>query len=52
MCYQILIYTVDDFINFKIFLVSTSKAMAATEKKRVRRKHKNLISQERKELFR
>ena len=34
--------TVDDVINFKIFLESTSKAMADREKKRGRRKYKNL----------
>ena len=33
MCYRVLIETVDD-INFKIFLGSTSKAMADREKKR------------------
>ena len=34
--------TVDDDINFKIFLESTSKAMADKEKKRGRPKYKNL----------
>ena len=33
MCYQILIQTADDVINFKIFLGSTSKAMADKEKR-------------------
>ena len=33
---------VDDVINFKIFLGSTSKAMADREKKRGRQKYKNL----------
>ena len=33
MCYQVPIYTVDHIINFKIFLRSTSKAMADKEKK-------------------
>ena len=33
MCYQVLIYTVDDLIDFEIFLVSTSKAMADREKR-------------------
>ena len=28
MCYQVLIWTIDDLINFKIYLRSTSKAMA------------------------
>ena len=32
MCYQVLIWTVDD-INFKIFLTSTSEAMADREKR-------------------
>ena len=38
----ILIKTVDDIINFKIFLGSTSKAMADGERKRGRRKYKKL----------
>ena len=33
MCYWVLIYAVDDVINVKIFLGSTSKAMADREKK-------------------
>ena len=33
---------VDDVINFKIYLQATSKAMADREKKRGRRKYKNL----------
>ena len=33
MCYEVLILTVDDVINFNIFLRSTSKAMADREKK-------------------
>ena len=41
-----------DVINFKIFLESTSKAMADREKKWGRRKYKNWISWEWKELFR
>ena len=28
MCYKVLIWTVNDVINFKIYLRSTSKAMA------------------------
>ena len=32
MCY-VLIWTVDDVINFKIFLESTSKAIADREKR-------------------
>ena len=31
MCYQVLVYTVDDVINLKIYLRSTSKAMADGE---------------------
>ena len=42
MCYSVLTYTVDGVINFKIFLGSTAKAMADREKKRGRRKYKNL----------
>ena len=34
--------TDDDFMNFKIYLQSTSKAMADWGKKRGRRKYKNL----------
>ena len=41
-CFPVLIYAVDDIINFKIFLESTSKAMADREKNRGRRKYKNL----------
>ena len=33
MCYEVLILTVNDVINFNIFLGSTSKAMADREKK-------------------
>ena len=36
------IWTVDDVINFKIFLKSTSKATADKQKKRGRRMYKNL----------
>ena len=36
MCYHVFIQTVDDIINFKIFLGSTCKAMADREKKRGR----------------
>ena len=42
MCYKVLTYTVDDVINFKIYLGSISKAMAEREKKKGRRKYKNL----------
>ena len=41
MCYQILIYAVDDVINFKIYLRTACKAMADREKKRGRWKYKN-----------
>ena len=40
--YQTKCVTVDDIINFKIFLGSTSKAIADMEKKRGGRKYKNL----------
>ena len=42
----------DDFINFKIYLGSTSKAMSDREKKIEDGNTKIWISQERKELFR
>ena len=42
MCYQVIIQTGDDITNFKIFLESTSKAMADKEQKRGRQIHKNL----------
>ena len=41
MCYQVLIQAVGDIINFKVFLGSTSEAMADREKKRGRPKYKN-----------
>ena len=48
MCYlkcyvpKVLISTVDNVINFKIYLGSGSKAMADREKKKGRWKYKNL----------
>ena len=42
MCYQVLSWTVDGVMNFKIYLGSTAKAMADREKKRCRPKYKNL----------
>ena len=33
MCYYVLIWTVDDITNFKIYLGSSSKAMADREKR-------------------
>ena len=33
MCYHVLIWTVDDITNFKIYLGSSSKAMADREKR-------------------
>ena len=42
MSYKVLILIVDDTINFKIYLGSSSKAMADREKKRGRWKYKNL----------
>ena len=38
---KVLIYTVDEVINFKIYLQSTSRAMADMAKKRGRWKYKN-----------
>ena len=52
MYYQILIWTVDDVINFKIYPRLTSKAMADRGKRGEDGNTKILISQERKELFR
>ena len=42
MCYKVLIQTVGDIINFKMFLGSSSKPMADREKKSGRQKDKNL----------
>ena len=42
MCYEVLIYTTDDAINFKIYIRSCSKVMADREKKKGRPKYKNL----------
>ena len=42
MCYQVLIKTVDDVINFEIYLGSSSKGMADREKKWERWTYKNL----------
>ena len=33
MCYRVLIHTIDDIINLKIYLGSSSKAMADGEKR-------------------
>ena len=41
MCYKVHILTVDAAINFKIYLQTTSNAMADREKKRGRHKYKN-----------
>ena len=41
MCYLVLIWTVEDVINFKIYLGSRSKAMADGEKEG-KWKYKNL----------
>ena len=43
--------TVDDIINFKIFLGLTSKAMADSERKGGRRKYKNLSMSRTKRAF-
>ena len=48
---KVLIETVDDIINFKIFLESTSKEMADRENKRGRQKHKNLKTSRTKRAF-
>ena len=40
MSYYVLIQAADDVINFKIYLKTTSKAMADGEKKRKRREYK------------
>ena len=42
MCDCVLIQTVDDIINFKIYLGSSTKAIADREKKRGGQKYKNL----------
>ena len=42
MCYEGLIRTVGDVINFKIYFGSISKEMADREEKWGRRKYKNL----------
>ena len=53
MPYEVFIKTVDDVINFKIYLGSSSTAMADKEKKREEDIiQKFELSQERKELFR
>ena len=51
MCYSFL-QTIDDVINFKIYLQSSSKAMADREKNRGGPNTKNWISRERKRAFR
>ena len=42
MCYYVHIYTVDDIINFKIYLQTTFNTMADREKKRERWNYRNL----------
>ena len=34
MCYEVLVYTIDDVINFKIYLQLSSKPMAERKKER------------------
>ena len=51
MCYYVLILTDDDIINFRISLESNSNAMADREKKRGRRKYKNLNISRTKRVF-
>ena len=49
--FLVLIQTNDDVINFKIYIGSSSKAMADREKKRGRWKYKNLNISRRKKAF-
>ena len=42
MWYKVLIQAIDDVINFKVFLQSSSKAAGDRGKERVRWKNKNL----------
>ena len=51
MCCEVLIKTVDGIINFKIYLGSSSKAMADREKKRERWKCKELNTLRMKKAF-
>ena len=51
MCYKFLVKKVDDVINFEIYLQTTSKHMADREKKRGRRKYKNLNMSRKKRAF-
>ena len=51
MCYQVLILTIDDVINFKIYLQSSSKAMTDKKKKRGGQKYKKLNTSETKRAF-
>ena len=51
MCYKVPIYTVEDVINFKIYLRSNSKAMVDREKKRGKQKYKNLNISRTKKAF-
>ena len=51
MCYYVLTYTVDDIINFKIYLGSSSKAMVDKEKKNRKWKYKNLNISRMKKAF-
>ena len=51
-CYEVLISTADDVMNFNIFLGSSSTAMADRKKRGEDQNTKIRISRERKELFR
>ena len=51
MCYQVLILTIDDVINFKIYLQSSSKAMTDRKKKTGGQKYKKLNTSETKRAF-
>ena len=52
ICYWVLIETIDDIINFRIYLWSSSKAMADRQKKREGQKYKKLNISRMKELCR
>ena len=51
MCYLILIWVIDDVINFKIYLPSISEAMADRGKRRRRWKYKKSEFLENKKSF-
>ena len=51
MCYRVLIYTIDDVMNFKVYLRSSSKAMVDGQKKREGQKYKKLNISKTKRAF-